>query len=274
MEPPPPHPNLPDESIGPNVLIAGWVQAGVATIIVALRVFAGIKVIRKLDWSDYLMVVALIYAGFLQGAFNCFTDVVVTALPIVILSNLNMKLRIKLALGFLMCMSVFAFVAAVIKTTLLPTVGSKGDFTHDVATFAIWFTIENYITIIAASVPTIRPLFLSWRKTTNNSSSYQMNAYGRKQGYVHYGNERSAAYGKRSNNDTIDKYTANISVKASDADASSEENILPMQNYTKDITKTTRVDVRYEDVEGQAYPSRSQMSPNSYMGDHMEPRAL
>ena len=105
-----------------------------------------------------------------------------------------------------------------------------------------------------------------------------MGSYGRaNKGYMQYPDDRSNNRNMGSNHGTdIDKYTANVSIKPSDsADASSEENILPMQNYTKDITKTTRVDVRYDDIESQRdYPGRQNMGPQSYIGDHGGPRAL
>ena len=60
MAAPPPHPNVPDHDAGVNALIAGWVQAGVAIIIVALRTYTGMKVLRKLDIGDYLMIFSLV----------------------------------------------------------------------------------------------------------------------------------------------------------------------------------------------------------------------
>lgn len=57
---PPPDPSIPDVDQGPRVLVAGWIQAGVSIIIVGLRMYTGIKVLRKLDLGDWLMLFALV----------------------------------------------------------------------------------------------------------------------------------------------------------------------------------------------------------------------
>lgn len=57
---PPFDPNLDDTNQGPKILVAGWILAGVSTIIVALRMYTGAKVIRHLDFGDWLMLFALV----------------------------------------------------------------------------------------------------------------------------------------------------------------------------------------------------------------------
>ncbi|KAL9616837.1 MAG: hypothetical protein Q9160_008327 [Pyrenula sp. 1 TL-2023] len=299
---PPPDPSIPDVNQGPRVLVAGWIQAGVSIIIVGLRFYTGIRVIRRLDLGDWLMLFALIitnlaniiiivaqcqhinklwdlnapgtcwsrnvqvYAGYLQGGVNCTTDLIVTFLPIIILGNLKMKLRIKIALGVLMTMSIFAFVAAVIKTIQLGGLGSHGDFTYDTAPFIIWFTIENYLSIIAASVPTIRPLFLSWRKTTISSQSYQMNSYNQKgsRGYMRHNDSDFSKSQSRDLETTIKKYPTTVTVhpRTGSEDSGSETNILSDAGPQRNITKTTRVDIRFED--DILSPGEKNVSPRAF----------
>jgi hypothetical protein len=76
------------------------------------------------------------------------------------LKDLNMEIRTKLALCILMGMSIFAMVACVVKTIELQVLGTRDDFTWHASAFVIWFTVENYVVIIAASIPTLRPLAL------------------------------------------------------------------------------------------------------------------
>lgn len=132
------------------------------------------------------------YLGFFQGgkstrfsslcshpnrppAWNSTSDLVLTVLPITILKNLNMELRTKVALCILMGLSFFAMIACIVKTVELRALGDRMDFTHGTANFVIWFTIEQYIVIIAASVPTIRPLALrlsqNWKNRTPSGTA-------------------------------------------------------------------------------------------------------
>lgn len=69
-----------------------------------------------------------------------------------------------------MGLSFFAMIACIVKTVELRALGDRIDFTYHTSNFVIWFTIEEYIVIIAASVPTIRPLALRisqrWKNRT------------------------------------------------------------------------------------------------------------
>lgn len=110
--------------------------------------------------------------GFFQGAWNSTTDLALTLLPILILKSLNMKTSTRAALGVVMGMSVFAMIAAIVKTIELQYIGERDDFTWDTVIFVIWFSVENYVVIISASVPTIRPLILwIWKKKEQRSQT-------------------------------------------------------------------------------------------------------
>lgn len=130
------------------------------------------------------------YTGFFQGgmlayladelvsdrhaAWNSMTDIVLTVLPILILMKLNMELRTRVALCVILGLSFFAGVACIVKTIELRALGDRLDFTYSTANFVIWFTVEQYIVIIAASIPTIRPLALRlsqrWKNRTPTGS--------------------------------------------------------------------------------------------------------
>ena len=93
-------------------------------------------------------------------AWNSMTDLVLTFLPFLLLKNLNMKVSTKTALSIIMGMSIFAMIACIVKTVQLKYIGEREDFTYETSKFAIWFTTESYVVIIAASIPSVRPLLL------------------------------------------------------------------------------------------------------------------
>ena len=71
-------------------------------------------------------------------------------------------------------MCFFALVACIVKTVELRALGDLDDFTYSTTNFVIWFTVEQYVVIIAASIPTIRPLALrlsqKWKNRTPRGS--------------------------------------------------------------------------------------------------------
>lgn len=83
-----------------------------------------------------------------------------------------MRIRLKLCLGLLLGLSIFAAVACIIKTVNIRVLGQSGDFSYDVVPFVIWYMVENNVVIVAASIPTIRPLFNSQKKVQATSAPY------------------------------------------------------------------------------------------------------
>lgn len=105
---------------------------------------------------------------YFQGAFNTLVDFILTIIPTVLVIRLQLRPRIKAALIFVLGLSLLASVASIIRTYELSLLIKSADFTRTVATFAIWYNVENFVVIVAASIPTIRPLFTqhSRRKQT------------------------------------------------------------------------------------------------------------
>lgn len=116
------------------------------------------------------------------------------------------------------------------------------DFT---VSFIIWFTIENYVVIIAASIPSLRPLLLHVKKTVaSQGSPYHMNTYGNRsrgtKGYMPHPDEHTL---QSSQNRTA---VTTSQSRSKFPESSSEEHILPIQNG---ITKTTEVKVKDNEVD-------------------------
>ncbi|KFY21211.1 hypothetical protein V491_03075 [Pseudogymnoascus sp. VKM F-3775] len=118
--------------------------------------------------------------GFFQGASNSATDLILTLIPISIFFSLQMNLRLKIGLGALLCLSVFAFASSIVKTVKLKTIGDKSDYSHNTVSFMNWVVVENTFVIIGASIPLIRPLFTRSRDLSLTgyitNTPYEMNS--------------------------------------------------------------------------------------------------
>jgi hypothetical protein len=66
----------PNVNIGPSANIAGWCEATVAIVVVALRLYTQIKIVGRVGLDDYLMIAALVSypsltcAGFTDALFK------------------------------------------------------------------------------------------------------------------------------------------------------------------------------------------------------------
>lgn len=76
------------------------------------------------------------------------------------LRKLKIHIRAKITLSVTLSMSVFAMAACIIRTVEARSIGSKNDYTYRTSMFALWVTVESSIVVIAASIPTLRPLYL------------------------------------------------------------------------------------------------------------------
>jgi len=118
----------------------------------------------------------------------------------------------------------------------------------------MWFTIENYVVIIAASVPSLRPLLLHVKKQGSSAAnSYALNTYGANRsngtkGYVPYSEGRDGTL--KSYNKTDIGVTGTVSQTTTKLpDSESEEYILPIQpTGGRGITKRTDVSVSYTEM--------------------------
>ncbi|KAL8772198.1 MAG: hypothetical protein Q9194_004682 [Teloschistes cf. exilis] len=94
------------------------------------------------------------------AGYFAFLDFFLAILPVDIVWKLQMARKKKLLLCALLGMGIFAGVCAAIKTSQLRTVTAKTDITWKTAEYLLWNALEVNIIIIAACIPTLRPLFL------------------------------------------------------------------------------------------------------------------
>ncbi|KAL8683155.1 MAG: hypothetical protein Q9186_000868 [Xanthomendoza sp. 1 TL-2023] len=112
------------------------------------------------------------------AGYFAWLDFVLAAMPASIVWKLQMAKRKKIALCALLGMGVFAGICATIKTVHLRVMTHKEDITWKLPQFLLWNALEVNIIIIAACIPTLRPLFLVVFKRPGASAflkqSYQM----------------------------------------------------------------------------------------------------
>ncbi|KAL9581759.1 MAG: hypothetical protein Q9212_003697 [Teloschistes hypoglaucus] len=94
------------------------------------------------------------------AGYFAFLDFALAILPVDIVWKLQMARKKKLLLCALLGMGIFAGVCAAIKTSQLRTVTAKTDITWKLAEYLLWNALEVNVIIIAACIPTLRPLFL------------------------------------------------------------------------------------------------------------------
>lgn len=186
--------------------------------------------------------------GYAHTALNGATDLILTCLPASMLWKLQMHLRLKAGLAFLLGLSIFAFVAVILKMTQLGGLSHNGDYTWNTVPLFTWVIVEVSMVDIAASTPLLRPLFTGM-KAQPHSSSYELGKYGGGS------NVKSGEHFRRFSK----MGSVLVSAKGRDlVDTDSEEGILSMQSpapvvvaarrsdgLTMGITKSTSYQVQY-----------------------------
>ncbi|KAK4107818.1 hypothetical protein N656DRAFT_784967 [Canariomyces notabilis] len=99
------------------------------------------------------------YTGFTQGSVCSLIDLILALFPASMFWSLKMQWKQKVALSSLMGLGVFAMIASIVKTVGLRAITATDDLTYEMANLAIWWTLEANLVLIAASVPTLRPIF-------------------------------------------------------------------------------------------------------------------
>ena len=67
--------------------------------------------------------------GYFQGSFNTLTDAFLTALPAILIEHTSLSLKKKIGLAFLLCLSILALAASIVKTYEAKALSEVIDFT-------------------------------------------------------------------------------------------------------------------------------------------------
>ncbi|MCJ1285942.1 hypothetical protein MMC26_005284 [Xylographa opegraphella] len=104
-----------------------------------------------------------------------------------VLYGLKMNRNKKIGLCFVLGLGIGATVAAFYKCSRLPELYDVTDYTYASGGLAIWSSVEPNIMIIAANLPTLRPIFLAVTRGQSSSNSksagiqgsYKLHSVGR-----------------------------------------------------------------------------------------------
>ncbi|KAJ5669587.1 hypothetical protein N7462_010657 [Penicillium macrosclerotiorum] len=119
-----------------------------------------------------LAVDVLLGIAYLYSCLTIICDFTLGILPIILVWNLQMNRRTKIAVGGILSMGAVASVAVVIRLPFLRYYADS-DFLYSTYQIAIWSIIETGLGIAAGSLITLRPLF---RWLLDGSMSYGRNA--------------------------------------------------------------------------------------------------
>ncbi|RHZ68349.1 hypothetical protein CDV55_107048 [Aspergillus turcosus] len=101
---------------------------------------------------------AIIIMLYLFSATSALFDLTVGLLPILLVRNLQMNKRTKIAVAGLLGMACIASVAIITRIPFVQTIRDQ-DFLYATVQIAIWSNIETGLAITAGSLATLRPLF-------------------------------------------------------------------------------------------------------------------
>ncbi|KAL2270537.1 hypothetical protein VTJ83DRAFT_2721 [Remersonia thermophila] len=117
--------------------------------------------------NDAVVALAVFAAG-----YSAFADLALTSFPFLIIRNLQMKRREKAGIIVSMSCGVVAGIVGIYKASTIPTVSRSLDFTYTTTTVLIWVVAEVSATVIACSIPFLRPLVRHIKTSKNSNNSY------------------------------------------------------------------------------------------------------
>ena len=205
---------------------------------------------------DFQVEVAIVYA---HGAVACLGDWTLGILPWMMVRGLNMKKRMKVTVGLLLCLANFGSVATIVRFYCIKQIATSSDFLFATVDIAIWSALEIGTGIPACCLVTLRPLFRSYFGATNNTNDragsnmpsggafrggngYQkQEGSGGKQGSVPMKPLSAVTTTIVSNDNNSRANTSWMKKKGASSDSSSDEQ--PLQSWQ--IMRDQEIDVEY-----------------------------
>ncbi|CAH0054997.1 unnamed protein product [Clonostachys solani] len=109
---------------------------------------------------------------------NIVSDVVMLVLPMPVIWRLHIERRQKVALMFVFLLGSLGMVASIVRLIVAFRITGLQDGTYDSAVLVIWSVVEGACYLIAACLPTLRPLFITMAKTARDTLSYPKQSSG------------------------------------------------------------------------------------------------
>lgn len=95
------------------------------------------------------------------ASYWAFLDFALAFIPVDMVWKLQLATKKKIMLSILLSMGIFAGICAAVKTSIIPvTIRKENDVTWSAVPFFMWGGLEMNVIIIAACIPTLRPLTL------------------------------------------------------------------------------------------------------------------
>ncbi|KAF5656780.1 hypothetical protein FHETE_10794 [Fusarium heterosporum] len=99
------------------------------------------------------------YSSYIVSGFTALTDLILAVVPIHAFWKLKLKLQEKLEITFMLGLTLLSAILTIIKATYMDRFNDRTDPLYNVVILITWGLIEQNVVIMAASVPTLRPLF-------------------------------------------------------------------------------------------------------------------
>ncbi|KAB8238265.1 hypothetical protein ETB97_008311 [Aspergillus alliaceus] len=93
-----------------------------------------------------------------NAALNILTDILTYTLPLGVIFKLQVPVKQKIALGFILCVGLFACISSVIRITYIPAMLSDPDATWVISEPMYWSVIEINVGIFASSIPSFKAI--------------------------------------------------------------------------------------------------------------------
>ncbi|KAJ5143776.1 uncharacterized protein N7515_002563 [Penicillium bovifimosum] len=128
-----------------------------------------------------------IFDGFnyFVSAWTTLTDIILAFVPIVAFCKLQMPVSTKASVCIMMGLTLLSAIVTIVKATYLKLFTNHADPLFKVVPLVLWGLVEQNVVIIAACIPTIRPLFRKVFGSTKNSSGQATSRSGTGLGLSH-----------------------------------------------------------------------------------------
>ncbi|KAH9882067.1 hypothetical protein J1614_001239 [Plenodomus biglobosus] len=103
--------------------------------------------------------------GVFNSSVNIATDLIFALIPIPMVWKLQVTVRTRIGLGIILSLGLFASAVAIYKTPMQANFFEEPDWSGKGSWYYIWQQVELHIGIIAASLPTIKPLIATFSST-------------------------------------------------------------------------------------------------------------
>ncbi|KAH7395060.1 hypothetical protein DE146DRAFT_633419 [Phaeosphaeria sp. MPI-PUGE-AT-0046c] len=100
--------------------------------------------------------------GVFNSSINIATDLIFALIPIPMVWRLQVNLRTRIGLAIILSLGLFASGVAIYKTPMQYNFFKETDFSGQGAWYYIWQQVEMHIGILAACLPTLKPLFATF----------------------------------------------------------------------------------------------------------------